>query len=128
LYLSIDFINQIAYYRIMDGFTAVADPTRRKIVETLALQGRLSATQISGQFSISAQAISQHLKILREAKILHMDKRAQQRLYRINPESMLEIEAWAHQITQLWQARFDAIAALLEEEDGPANPQENQPS
>jgi DNA-binding transcriptional ArsR family regulator len=60
----------------MDRFAAVAEPTRRKIVATLALHGQLSATQISDQFSITTQAISQHLKILREANVLYMEKRA----------------------------------------------------
>jgi DNA-binding transcriptional ArsR family regulator len=114
------------YNKIMDGFTAVADPTRRKIVEMLALQGQMSATQIADQFPVSAQAISQHLKILREAKVVHMDKRAQQRLYRVNPESLRAIESWAHQIAELWQERFDAIAALLAEEKHQDDPQENQ--
>lgn len=110
----------------MDGFTAVADPTRRKIVETLAQQGQLSATQIADQFAITAQAISQHLRILREANVLAMEKRAQQRLYRINPESLKEIEAWAQRIGQLWEARFDAIASLLEE-DVPDDEAQEQP-
>jgi DNA-binding transcriptional ArsR family regulator len=101
----------------MDGFTAIADPTRRKIVETLASKGQLSATQISGRFSITAQAISQHLKILRESNVLHMEKKAQQRLYRLNPASIQQIEVWAQQIKTLWEARFDAIAEILEEED-----------
>jgi DNA-binding transcriptional ArsR family regulator len=101
----------------MDGFTAVADPTRRKIVETLASKGQLSATQISDQFPITAQAISQHLKVLREANVLYMEKKAQQRLYRLNPASIRQIEAWAQQIKQLWEARFDAIEAILEAQD-----------
>ncbi len=112
----------------MDGFTAVADPTRRKIVETLALHGQLSATQISDQFSITAQAISQHLKILREANVLYMEKRAQQRLYRLNSTSLKDIETWAHRMSELWEARFDAIQAILDEEDRHTNTRENQNS
>ncbi len=125
LYLSIDFINKIVYNKYMDEFAAIADPTRRKIIELLALQGQLSATQIADHFSISAQAISQHLKVLRDAKILHMEKRAQQRLYRIQPDRMKEIENWAHSIAHLWHERFDAIAALLEEENQ-VNSKENK--
>ena len=101
----------------MDEFAAIADPTRRAIIEKLALQGRLSASQISDQFPISPQAISQHLKILREAKVVFMDKRAQQRIYRINLDAMHGIENWAKQMAQLWNERFDAIEALLEEEN-----------
>lgn len=106
----------------MDEFAAIADPTRRKIIEKLALQGQLSASQIAEQFAISPQAISQHLKILREAKVVLMDKQAQQRLYRINPDAMHEIENWAREMAHLWNERFDAIAALLETER-----QQNQP-
>lgn len=107
----------------MDRFAAVADPNRRKIVELLAQHGQLTATQIAAQFPVSAQAISQHLKILREAEVILMEKRAQQRIYRVNPASLHEIERWARQIVQLWNERYDAIAALLEEED-----QQDQPT
>ena len=100
----------------MDEFAALADPIRREIVELLAKRGRLSATEISNQFSITAQAISQHLKILREANVVQMEKRAQQRLYQINPDGMHQMEAWARQIVQLWEQRFSALDALLEEE------------
>jgi DNA-binding transcriptional ArsR family regulator len=108
----------------MDVFAAIADPVRRQIVEMLALQGQLSATQIAEPFSITAQAISRHLKVLREAHVIQMDKRAQQRLYRINPANVKEIEAWAQRIGELWEARFDAIATLLEEETRRSEEQE----
>ena len=100
----------------MDKFAALSDPTRRKIVEMLAKLGQLSATEISEQFSISQQAISQHLKILREAELVLVEKRAQQRIYRVNPQAMLELEQWTRQLRQLWDARFDALGKLLEDE------------
>ena len=100
----------------MDKFTALADPTRRKIIEILAQKGQLPATEISNQFPISPQAISQHLKVLREAKLVRVQKQAQQRIYRINPEAMRELEDWAGQMRQLWNRRFDALEELLEEQ------------
>jgi DNA-binding transcriptional ArsR family regulator len=100
----------------MDLFSALSDPTRRKIIETLARNGQLPATEISDQFSISPQAISQHLKVLRKANLVRVEKRAQQRIYRINPEAMLELEEWARQLRQLWDQRFDALDQLIEEE------------
>ena len=78
----------------MDIFYALSDPTRRKILELLASQGELSATQIYASFQISPPAISQHLKVLREANLVKMDKRAQQRIYQINPEAVHELEDW----------------------------------
>jgi len=100
----------------MDKFHALADPTRRKIMESLARYGQLSATEISNQFTVSPQAISQHLKVLREAKLVQVEKRAQQRIYRINPEAMQELEEWARKVRQLWAKRFDAIDQVLQAE------------
>ena len=100
----------------MDTFSALADPNRRRIIELLAGQGELPSTEISAHFSISAPAISQHLKILREAKLVLMEKRAQQRVYRLNPQAMLEVEGWLGQLRQLWDRRFDALAEVIEEE------------
>ena len=82
----------------------------------LARDGQLSATEISDRFSVSPQAISQHLKVLREAKLVQVEKRAQQRIYQVNPEAMLELEGWARQLRQLWDQRFDALAQVLEVE------------
>jgi DNA-binding transcriptional ArsR family regulator len=100
----------------VDQFAALADPTRRQILETLARQGRLSATEISNQFDISAQAISQHLKILRESQWVRMEKRAQQRIYQINMDAARNIEVWARQLEQLWQERYGALSELIEAE------------
>ncbi len=97
----------------MDKFSALADPTRRDILQMLAHQGPLSASQISQKFPVSPPAISQHLKILREANLVQMEKRAQQRIYTINPEAMLEIEEWVRQIILLWNQRYDALDRLL---------------
>jgi DNA-binding transcriptional ArsR family regulator len=100
----------------MDKFSALADPTRRLILEMLARKGQLSATEISDNFQVSPSAISQHLKVLREANLVLMEKRAQQRLYQINPETMGELEQWAKQLTQRWNERFRALDELLEAE------------
>jgi DNA-binding transcriptional ArsR family regulator len=100
----------------MDKFSALADPNRRKILELLASSGQLSATEISDKFQVSPSAISQHLKVLREAKLVTMRKRAQQRLYQINPQAIGELEQWARQLTQRWNERFEALDELLEAE------------
>jgi DNA-binding transcriptional ArsR family regulator len=104
------------YNVFMDIFSALADPTRRKIIEMLASRGQLSATDIYHKFPVSHPAISQHLKVLREANLVQVEKRAQQRLYQINPRTMYELEDWVGKITKLWNERFDALDKLLEEE------------
>ena len=100
----------------MDKFSALADPNRRKIIELLSTKGQLSASEIYEHFQVSPQAISQHLKALREAKLVEVEKRAQQRIYRVNPEAMLDLESWARKMRQLWTERFDALEKVLEAE------------
>lgn len=97
----------------MDAFYALAEPRRRKVVEILAHRGHLSATQICDEFDVTPQAISQHLRVLREANVIQMERRAQQRIYAFNPKSMLEIEKWAADMTQMWNSRLDRLDKAL---------------
>ncbi len=98
----------------MDTFQALSDPNRRRIIELIAARGQLSATDISDKFKVSPPAISQHLKILREARLVDMEKKAQKRIYTINTKSLQEIEGWAHKMKKLWDARFDRLDKVLE--------------
>src|SRR5437660_207472 len=100
----------------MDMFVALADPTRRQILELLATRGELSATAIYEHFPVSPQAVSQHLKVLREAHLVEMDKRAQKHVYRLNPRTLSQFEAWVQQMQQRWSERFDALDTVLESE------------
>lgn len=100
----------------MDKFYALADPTRRKILELLANQGKLSAKEIYAHFTVSPPAISQHLKILREAQLVLMEKRAQLRIYQLNPKAMIELEDWSKQLAAQWNKRLDALNELLKAE------------
>ncbi len=97
----------------MDMFSALADPNRRHIIELLAQNGQLSSTAISAKFSVSAPAISQHLKVLREAKLVKMEKRAQTHLYQINPEKIEELEVWVQKLGRMWDARFERLDRVL---------------
>ena len=97
-------------------FTALADPTRFRIVEMLALNGRMPASQISQKFTTSAPAISQHLKVLKEAHLVSVEINAQQRIYRLNPEGIAEIEHWIAKLRQIWERKFDALDAHLKQE------------
>jgi DNA-binding transcriptional ArsR family regulator len=106
----------MVYNYPMDMFDALADPTRRNILELLATSGELTATAIYEQFPVSPQAISQHLKILREAKLVVMEKHAQKRLYRLNPQTLSQFEAWVTQMQQRWEESFAALDAVLESE------------
>lgn len=98
----------------MDTFAALAEPTRRNILEMLAVNGSLSATDIYRNFRSSPPAISQHLKILRDAKLVTVEKRAQKRIYFINPEPMRELEKWIKRFAADVEDRFQALDRLLD--------------
>ena len=100
----------------MDAFSALAEPRRRKIIEILASDGELSATQIYTRFDITPQAVSQHLKVLLAAGLLEMERRSQQHIYQINPDSIAEVEQWLAHTRQLWSDRLDNLDNLLETE------------
>ena len=97
-------------------FNALAEPTRRSIIELLATKGQLSATDICDNFDVSPPAISQHLKVLRKANFVRVERRAQQRIYHINRGAMSELEDWVQKMTKRYDARYDALDKLLEAE------------
>jgi DNA-binding transcriptional ArsR family regulator len=111
---SVDLIKWMLYNPCMDMFVALADPTRRNILELLASSGELSATAIYVQFPLSPQAVSQHLKVLREAHLVEMEKRAQKHVYRLNPQTLSQFEAWVSHMKQRWSESFEVLDAVLE--------------
>jgi len=100
----------------MDTFTALADPTRRQIIESLA-SGESSFGELADQFEMSRPAVSQHLKVLREAGIVTARADAQRRIYRLNNDSFDEVEAWLGKVREYWSGRLDRLEALLGEHD-----------
>jgi DNA-binding transcriptional ArsR family regulator len=100
----------------MDTFSVLAEPRRRRVVEILAHRGKLSASQICDEFDVTPQAISQHLRVLREANVIRMEKSAQRRLYAFNPQSMNQIQGWAAEMARIWNSRLDRLEKALKEE------------
>jgi len=100
----------------MDALHALAEPHRRRVVEILAHEGQLSASEICGEFDVTPQAISQHLRVLREANVIQMEKRAQRRVYSLNLRSMNQIQEWAAQMEELWTRRLDRLGRSLAED------------
>ncbi len=90
---------------------ALADPTRRRIIEMLAHSPR-TASQIHHAFAIAAPAVSRHLRVLREAGLIVErgvagDKRV--RLYALSPEPIGELSRWLEQLSEAWQAQLDSF-------------------
>jgi len=98
----------------MDAFLALADPTRRRIIESLA-DGESPFGDLADQFEMSRPAVSQHLKVLREAGLVAVRKDAQRRIYRLNPEGLGELDRWLDQVKRFWGPRLDDLERALEE-------------
>ncbi|HEY1755822.1 MAG TPA: metalloregulator ArsR/SmtB family transcription factor [Bryobacteraceae bacterium] len=99
----------------MLAFAALADPTRRQIVEILA-QRELAAGEIVEHFDFSPPAISQHLKVLREAKLVSVRIDAQRRIYGIDPAGFAELDRWLAQVKRFWPPKLDALDHELRRE------------
>ncbi len=98
----------------MDSLAALADPTRRRIVETLA-GGALSSGEIASRFAVTAPAISQHLRTLREAKLVRVRPVAQRRIYELDPEGIEAMSDWVANIRRFWAHKLDALEAQIRE-------------
>ena len=96
----------------MESFTALADPTRRRIVEMLA-SGELPAGDIARRFSMSAPAVSQHLKTLKAAHLVRVRVDAQRRIYSLDPQGLGELDRWLANIRKFWTPKLDALEREL---------------
>ena len=100
----------------MTALQALADPTRQRIVEMLA-KGALSSGEIAGRFALSPPAISQHLKTLRQARLVTVRTDKQKRIYSLDPEGVGEIADWVARIRAFWNPRLDALEQALKKGD-----------
>lgn len=99
-------------------FTALADPTRRRIVELLS-RGECAAGEIVEAFDVSGPAISQHLKVLREAALVQVRIEGQRRIYQLNPQGLGEMDAWLNSVRRFWAPRLDALERELRKPETP---------
>ena len=96
----------------MNGLTALADPTRQRIVQMLAA-GALSSGDIASRFEMTAPAVSQHLKTLRDAKLVKVRAVAQKRFYELDQEGVGEVADWVNDLRKFWTTKLDALEAEL---------------
>lgn len=98
----------------MDTFFALADPTRRRIIESLAA-GECAFGTLAEQFEMSRPAVSQHLKVLRDTGLVKVRADAQRRIYRLNDDGLSEIDAWLTKVREFWPQRLDKLEHMLNE-------------
>ena len=92
----------------MDSFQALADPTRRLIVETLAA-GETGFGELADRFEMSRPAVSQHLKILKQAGLVVARADAQRRIYRLDDSALEELGAWLDRVRSHWNPLLDRL-------------------
>lgn len=100
----------------MQSLAAIADPTRRRIVELLAERER-TAGELVDKFDLSAPAISQHLNVLREAGLVVSRVEGQSRIQSLNPAGFDPLFAWLEKTRSVWSSRLDALERELLADD-----------
>lgn len=102
-----------------DPFAAVADPTRRHILELLARDGPSTATALSGQLDISRQAVAKHLQILAGAGVATSLRVGRETRFEARPEGLTALQNWIAAVEQRWTGRLELLARSVESETDP---------
>ena len=96
---------------------ALADPTRRQVFERLG-RGPMPVGQLAKGLPVSRPAVSQHLKVLKEAGLVTEEQDGTRRIYRIDPHGLARLRAW---LDQFWEIALDAFKAQAEQSDDEGN-------
>lgn len=96
-----------------DVFAAVADPTRRRILELLAA-GEKAVKELAAAFQISQPSVSEHLRVLRDVGLVQARQDGRLRLYRLDAARMKEIADWAAAFSRFWDKRLDSLGEYLD--------------
>ena len=102
----------------MDVLSALAEPTRRRIVDELRLR-ECSVGDLAARLRMSQPAVSKHLRVLREAGLVTARTAAQQRIYRLEPGPFRELDAWLRPYRELWAGHLDALVRHLDSKEQP---------
>ncbi|HEX8061473.1 MAG TPA: metalloregulator ArsR/SmtB family transcription factor [Cyclobacteriaceae bacterium] len=98
-----------------DVFQAIADPTRREIINMIAHRS-LNLNAVADNFEVSRPAISKHIKILSECGLITIRQHGRERFCEANLKPLVEVSAWVERYREFWTARLDALEAYLEKD------------
>jgi DNA-binding transcriptional ArsR family regulator len=101
-------------------FVALADPTRRRLLDVLAARGEASATALAARLPVSRQAIVKHLAVLDRAGLVQGSRRGREVRYTVRPERLDATARWLASLAAEWDARLAAIKRLAETEESPS--------
>lgn len=99
-----------------DVFQAIADPTRRSLLQLLT-DKELPVTAISSHYTMSRTAVSKHLRILAEAGLVQERKLGRETRYRLDPSPLLELKRWLSYYDRFWDNKLAALQQLVEAEE-----------
>lgn len=99
---------------MLDTFAALADPNRFRIVELLR-SGPHPVNDIGERLRLAQPQVSKHLRVLKDAGLVKVESRAQQRLYELQPKPLKELHVWLERYRDLWDARFAALDDVIED-------------
>ena len=107
--------NRTLTYSTEAAFHALADPTRRAVLDLLR-RGSLPAGRIANTFPVSRPAISKHLRLLRRAHLVRERRDGRRRMYQLNPEPLKSIDSWLSQYRVFWQMNLADLKSFVETE------------
>ena len=95
-------------------FHAIADPTRRAILDRLRDNDGLAVNEIAGPFEVSRPAISKHLRVLHQAHLVSESREGRNRVYRLNPEPLRELDRWLEHYRRFWAMNLMSLKRHVE--------------
>ena len=101
----------------MEVFAALADPTRRALLDRLLAEGPLSILELAEPLPMSRQAVTRHLDLLAETGLVVAERLGRRRLHRLAPESLLPVDDWLAPYRAAWNRRLERLRRHLEEEE-----------
>jgi DNA-binding transcriptional ArsR family regulator len=107
--------NRSVTYSAEQTFSALADPTRRAVLDLLR-EGRQPAGRIAQAFPVSRPAISKHLRLLRRAHLVREHREGRHRFYHLNPQPLKAVDSWLERYRVFWDANLASLKAFVEAE------------
>ncbi len=107
--------NRSVTYLLEATFQALADPTRRAVLDLLR-RGSQPAGQIAGAFPVSRPAISKHLRLLRRAHLVREHREGRHRVYQLNPEPLRTVDKWLEHYRTFWTMNLTSLKNFVESE------------
>ena len=99
----------------VDVFSALANPIRREILQQLR-RGPRGVSELATRFAVGRPAVSEHIQVLRKARLVREEPRGRERFYHLDPRPLATVEEWIGAFGKYWQQRIDSLSALLEDE------------